>query len=169
MAGVALLGEPLVEHQVVLLGLAGEFAPDDERLAAIGRGAGDGAEPVRAVGVLLEAALQPQALLAVALERGAEGLGRGDMLDGQADQPVEGLQQIDIHLAAFVRTGPFDLELVGRRIGERLHVEQRLAAARLDIEHVAQQVLLLEAVRALCLGSVEQAVAACRCGEFQGC
>ena len=54
--------------------------------------------------------------------------------------------------------GTLDLELVGRRVGERLHVEQRLAAARLDVEHVAQQVLLLEAVRALRLGSVEQSL-----------
>ena len=37
-----------------------------------------------------------------------------------------------------------------------LHVEQRLAAARLDVEHVAQDVLLPEAVRALRFGVVEQ-------------
>ena len=94
-------------------GFAGELAPDDERLAAVGRGAGDGAEPPRAVGVLLEAALEAQALLAVALERGAEGLRRGDVLDREADQPVEGLQQIDVDLAALVRAGPLDLEPVG--------------------------------------------------------
>ena len=85
-----------------------------------------------------------------------EGLRRGDVLDGEADQPVEGLQQIDVHLAAFVRAGALDLELVGGGVGERLHVEQRLAAARLHVEHVAEHVLLLEAVRALRLGGVEQ-------------
>ena len=95
---VALSGEPLVEHQVVLLRLAGELAPDDERPAAVGRGAGDRPEPVPAVRLLLEAALQPQALLAVALERGAAGLRRGDVPDCEADQPVEGLQQIDVDL-----------------------------------------------------------------------
>ncbi len=108
---VALPGEPLVEHQVVLLRLAAELAPDDERPAAIGRGAGHGAEPVRAVRLLLEAALQPQALLAVALERGAEGLRRGDVPDREADQPVEGLQQIDVDLAALVRSGRLTLSL----------------------------------------------------------
>ena len=153
---VALPGEPLVEHQVVLLRFAGELTPDDERPAAIGRGAGDGAEPVRAVCFPLEAALHPQALLAVALERGAESLGRSDALDREADQPVEGLQQIDVDLAALIRTGPLDLELIGRGVGESLHVEQRLAAARLDIEHVTQDVLLPEAVRALRFGSLEQ-------------
>jgi len=93
---VALLGEPLVEYQIVLLRRAGDLAPDDERLAAVGRGAGNGAEPPLSfplslwerVGVrvyLLEAALQAQTLLTVALERGAEGLGRGDVLDREAD------------------------------------------------------------------------------------
>ena len=74
----------------------------------------------------------------------------------RADQPVEGLQQIDVDFAALVRTGPLDLELVGGRVGEGPYVEQRLAAARLDVEHVAQDVLLPEAVCALRLGGVEQ-------------
>ena len=85
-----------------------------------------------------------------------KGPRRGDVPDREADQPVEGLQQIDVDLAALVRTGTLDLELVGRGVGESLHVEQRLAAARLDIEHVAQDVLLPEAVCALRLGRVEQ-------------
>ena len=85
----------------------------------------------------------------------AERLRRGDVPDREADQPVEGLQQIDIDLAALVRTGPLDLQLVGRGVGEGLHVEQRRAAARLDIKHVAQDVLLFEAVRALRLAGVE--------------
>src|SRR5690606_8910376 len=54
LAGVALLAEPLVQHQVVALdafrGLAARaLAPDDERAAAVRRGAGDGAEPPWAV------------------------------------------------------------------------------------------------------------------------
>ena len=120
---VALPGEPLVKHQVVLLRLAGELAPDDERPAAVGRGAGHGAEPVRAVRLLFEAALQPQALLAVALECGAKGPRCGNVPDREADQPVEGLQQIDVDLAALVRTLPLDLELVSRGVGEGLYVE----------------------------------------------
>jgi hypothetical protein len=73
---------------------------------------------------LLDAALQAQALLAVALELGAEGLGRGDVLDGEADQPVEGLQQIDVHLAAFVRTGPLDLVSKGTGLLSRANSAQ---------------------------------------------
>ena len=132
--------------------------------AAVRRGAGDGAEPPRPGSVLLEPSLEAQPLLAVAFKLGGETLRRGDVLDGEADQPVEGLQQIDVHLAALVRARPLDLELVGGRVGERLHVEQRLAAARLHVEHVAEQVLLLEAVRALCLGVRRAEFAGSRCG-----
>ena len=78
------------------------------------------------------------------------------MLHGEADQPVEGLQQIDVYISRLFRAGALDLELVGRGVGESLHVEQRLAAARLHVEHVAQDVLLLEAVRFLASGSVEK-------------
>jgi len=46
----------------------------------------------------------------------------------------------------------------GRRVLKRLHVEQRLAAARLHVKHVAQQILLLEAVRPLGFWAVEQAL-----------
>ncbi|GIX36489.1 MAG: hypothetical protein KatS3mg126_2268 [Lysobacteraceae bacterium] len=107
---------------------------------------------------LLEPSLQAQPALAVALELGREGLRRGDVLDHQADQPVEGLDQIDAHLARLVRAGPLDLQRVGRGVGEGGDVEQRLAAARLHVEHVAQDVLLLEPVRPLRLGQVQQAL-----------
>ena len=49
---VALLGEPCVEHQVVLLRLAGELAPDDERSTTVGFSTCHSTEPVRA-GLLL--------------------------------------------------------------------------------------------------------------------
>ena len=51
--------------------------------------------------------------------------------------------------------GTLDLQLVGGGILEGLHVEQRLAATGLYIEHVAQDVLLLEAVRVMRFGGVE--------------
>ena len=85
------------------------------------------------------------------------------MLDGEADQPVEGLQQIDIHFAAFVRSRALDLELVGGRVGEGLHVQKRLAAARLHVEHVAEQILLLEAITP-CASVAFSSELLCRCG-----
>ena len=123
---VALLGEPLVEHQVVLLRLAGELAPDDQRASAVGRDACDGAKPPRPGGVLLEVALEAQPLLAIALECGCKRLRGGDVLDCEADQIVESLQQIDVYLAALVAARALDLELVGRWVLKRLDVEQRL-------------------------------------------
>src|SRR5262249_4254459 len=146
LAGVALLGEPLVEHQVVLFRVQGELAPNDQRPAAIRRSATDSAEPERATDLLLEATFEAQPLLTVALEGGAEGLRRGKVTDSETDQPVERLQQIDVDFAALVRARPPNREPVGRRISERLHVEQRLATARLHVEHVAQHVLLLEPI-----------------------
>lgn len=77
------------------------------------------------------------------------------MLDREADQVIEGLQQVDVHLAALVADRPLDLELVGREVLERLHVEQRLAPTRLDVEHVTEQVLFLELVRTLGIGGVK--------------
>ena len=89
---VALPGEPFVEHQVVLLRLARKLAPDDEGPAAVWRGASDRAEPVRAVLLLLEAVHQSQASLVVTLERCDKGQRCSDVLDSEADQPVECLQ-----------------------------------------------------------------------------
>ena len=50
---VALLGEPLVEDQIILLRLARDLASDDECPTAIGRGTSDHAKPIRAVPSLL--------------------------------------------------------------------------------------------------------------------
>ena len=72
-----------------------------------------------------------------------------------------------LDLAAFIRSGTLDLELVGRGVREGLHVKQRLAAARLDVEHVAQDVLLPKAVRALRLGGVEQQLLLVRAADLQ--
>jgi hypothetical protein len=58
LAGVTLFGKPLFEDQVVLFYVADELAPDDERLAAVRRRAGDRAEPPRAIGILPQAVLQ---------------------------------------------------------------------------------------------------------------
>ena len=89
---VALYGEPLVKHQVVPFRFAGELAPDDERSAAVGCNAGHGAEPVRAVFLKLEAAVEAQALLVIALEHCVESLRGGNVPDREANQPVECLK-----------------------------------------------------------------------------
>ena len=94
--------------------------------------------------LLLEPPLQPQAAFTVTPETGPEGPRRGDASHGEADQPIERLQQVDVDLAALVRTGALDLEPVGGRIGEGGDVQQRRVAARLHVEHVAKEVLLPE-------------------------
>ena len=117
---VTLPSEPLLEHQVILLGIANELAPNDECSTAVRRSPGDRPKPIWAIGILRKAVPQPQALLAVALECGAEGLRRSNVMHREADQPVKGLQQIDVDREALVRSRPLDLEFVGGGIGESL-------------------------------------------------
>ena len=59
LGGIARSREPRIEHEIVLLGIAGELAPDDQRAASIRRGAGDGAEPPRAGSILAMRPLRP--------------------------------------------------------------------------------------------------------------
>jgi len=129
LAAVALLREPFVEHQVVLLDTirrlaTGTLAPDDQRLAAIGRGARHRAEPIRASVILLDPAFEPKSLFTVPLESGAESLWRGDVPNSQTDQPVERLQEVDVDLATLIRARTLDLQLVGRGVRERPDIQQ---------------------------------------------
>jgi hypothetical protein len=72
------------------------------------RGAGRGR------GNLLQSTLEPKSPFAVALEFGSKALRRGEVLDREADEPVEGLDQVNVHLLRFVRAGALDRERVRR-------------------------------------------------------
>jgi hypothetical protein len=121
---VALPGEPLVEHEVVLLRLAGELAPDDQRPAAIGRRAGDGAEPVGPSASCFRRPLRRSRPSRVALEFGGEGLRRGMCLTVRPISQLKVSSRSTLTSRLSSEPGTLDLQLVGRRIGERLHVEQ---------------------------------------------
>jgi hypothetical protein len=71
---VALPCEPLIEHQVVLFRVARQLTPDDERAAPVGRSTHDRAEPPGSGNLLLDAPLEAQPLLGVALKLRAETL-----------------------------------------------------------------------------------------------
>ena len=139
---VALLGEPLVEHQVVLLRLAGKLAPDDERPAAVG------VVPVTVrnqYGPSSSCLRRPFSRRRFWLSRLNAVLKICGAAMCRTVRPISQLKvssRSTLTSQALVRSGPLDLQLVGRGVGKGLHVEQRLAAACLNIEHVAQDVLL---------------------------
>ena len=64
------------------------------------------------------------------------------MLDGQAEEPVEGLDEIDVHELRLAV--PFNTELVLVGITEAIDIQKRLAAPALHVEHVRQDVLLAD-------------------------
>ena len=64
----------------------------------------------------------------------------------EADEPVEGLDEVDSHLACLVRAGPLDPEAVG--IGIRKSFEAEEGALRLHVQHVSEDVVLAKAIRA---------------------
>ncbi len=91
LARVALLGEPLVEDEIVFFGVASELAPDDQGLTIVRHRARNRAEPVGAGLVGPKASLELQPLVEIALKLGGKGLRRGDMMNGEAEKPIERL------------------------------------------------------------------------------
>jgi len=157
----AVFPEPFVQHQVILLDVGGLLAPDDQDLfplAIVGMGrvrghpAFDLAEPPGTAFVLPYAAVHHQLGVLVfgefrvrdARKCRLEGLWRGCVQHAQADQEVEGLDQID--RAGDVLVGPrlLDVQGISGRIGKGINVEERLAAPCLHIQHVAERVVFPE-------------------------
>ena len=76
-----------------------------------------------------------------ALEGRLEGLRHGCVQHAQADQIVEGLDQVDRTGGVLVRPRLFDLQGVSGRIGKGVDIEQRLTSPCLHIQQVAEHVI----------------------------
>ena len=87
-----------------------------------------------------------------------------DVLDGQAQEPVEGLDKIDVDQLGLAVALDSELVLVG--VAEGLDVQERLAAPAFHVEHVREDVLLTQVVilfeqRCLLSGSLQFEVDEC--------
>ena len=110
-----------------------------------------GAEPPRAIvrlgqsrGLQARVCILRQQRIGLAHEARREAPAGVQFVDVQADQPVEGLDQVDITLLALVGAGLLDFQSIRRRVAELGDVEQALATVGFDLEHVTQQVIALQ-------------------------
>lgn len=74
---------------------------------------GDGPESVGTGVICPQPPLDSQAFFHVSLKLDGKDLGNSEMPHGQTVQPIEGFNEIDTYLAAFVGTRPLDHESIG--------------------------------------------------------
>ena len=97
---------------------AGAVAPDHKSATVVGEHAFNGAEPPRAVWGLLQRDGGHRLALCHIAELGIVPPLCGHLDNAQAQQPVEGLDEVNRDLAAFVGPRTLDLKAVGGRIEE---------------------------------------------------
>src|SRR6185312_6774876 len=115
LARIALLREPLVEHQVVLLEAFGRIAtrslaPNDERSPTIWCLSCDGAEPPTPIRIFLEPRRElkpPRGIfgeigIIVSFECRNESARRRNVPNGEADEPAESFNEVHVHFARLV-------------------------------------------------------------------
>lgn len=117
---VARAREPLVQNQIVPLGIAGQLAPDDKGLPPVRHHAVHGTEPPRPVIILFEPAINPEPPLIITFEYRTERLWGSNVVHRQTNQIIENLQQIDINIAIFIATWLFNYQLIRPRTSKEV-------------------------------------------------